>query len=122
MIQANTLARLLRQSAARKLVPRSAYFSARRCLAEADENLSEVTDFSAPHLWYPNARRLKRRLVCHAGPTNSGKTHAALAALRNAADGVYCGPLRLLAWEVYEQLNADGVPCSLVTDIRRGGD
>ena len=34
------------------------------------------------------------------GPTNSGKTHAALQALKAAETGVYCGPLRLLAWEV----------------------
>ena len=34
------------------------------------------------------------------GPTNSGKTHAALQALKSAGTGVYCGPLRLLAWEV----------------------
>ena len=34
------------------------------------------------------------------GPTNSGKTHAALQALKSADTGVYCGPLRLLAWEV----------------------
>lgn len=34
------------------------------------------------------------------GPTNSGKTHAALSELKAAGSGVYCGPLRLLAWEV----------------------
>lgn len=33
------------------------------------------------------------------GPTNSGKTHAALQALKAADTGIYCGPLRLLAWE-----------------------
>ncbi len=40
------------------------------------------------------------QVVAHMGPTNSGKTHAALQALKAAETGVYCGPLRLLAWEV----------------------
>ena len=39
------------------------------------------------------------QVVAHMGPTNSGKTHAALQALKAAETGVYCGPLRLLAWE-----------------------
>ena len=29
--------------------------------------------------------------------------------------GVFCGPLRLLALEVHEELNDDGVYCSLMT-------
>lgn len=51
----------------------------------------------------------------HAGPTNSGKTHNALQALLKARSGVYCGPLRLLAVEVFERVNEDGVPCNLLT-------
>ena len=38
-----------------------------------------------------------------------------LQALRAAKSGVYCGPLRLLAMEVYDQLNADGLYCNLMT-------
>ncbi len=45
------------------------------------------------------------------GPTNSGKTYTALQALRAAKRGVYCGPLRLLAMEVYETLNTEGYRC-----------
>ena len=41
----------------------------------------------------------------HVGPTNSGKTHMALRALAAAKLGVYAGPLRLLAHEVWERLN-----------------
>lgn len=46
------------------------------------------------------------------GPTNSGKTYHALQRLK-AADpeiggGIYVGPLRLLALEVYDQLNEAG--------------
>jgi ATP-dependent RNA helicase SUPV3L1/SUV3 len=68
---------------------------------------------------FPLARSLNRRLVYHAGPTNSGKTHAALAALRAAPSGVYCGPLRLLAMEVYDSCNASGLYCSLRTGQER---
>lgn len=49
------------------------------------------------------------------GPTNSGKTHEALERMQRAASGIYCGPLRLLAWEVYEKLNSKDVPCELWT-------
>lgn len=48
-----------------------------------------------------------------------GKTHSALAALVSAKSGVYCGPLRLLAWETFDRLNATGTPCSLVTGQER---
>lgn len=68
-----------------------------------------------PHEWYPAARAARRRVVLHLGPTNSGKTHAALAALRAARQGTYCGPLRLLAWEIFERLNDTGTACNLVT-------
>lgn len=70
------------------------------------------TLYTPPHtntLRYPAARRFKRSIVCHVGPTNSGKTYEALERLRGAQNGVYCGPLRLLAWEVHEKLNAAGV-------------
>ena len=33
--------------------------------------------------------------------------------------GVFCGPLRLLALEVYEQLNEAGIYCSLLTGQER---
>jgi ATP-dependent RNA helicase SUPV3L1/SUV3 len=53
------------------------------------------------------------------GPTNSGKTHAAIEILRAAGSGVYLAPLRLLALEVYERLNDLGAPASLVTGEER---
>jgi len=33
--------------------------------------------------------------------------------------GVYCGPLRLLAWEVAKRLNKAQVPCDLITGQER---
>ena len=76
-------------------------------------------DLRSPHEWYPEARKLKRKVVFHAGPTNSGKTYHALQALRGAAHGVYAGPLRLLALEVYETLNGMGVIANLLTGQER---
>ena len=60
-------------------------------------------------------KKMKRRIIYHAGPTNSGKTHTALEQLSNSESGVYCGPLRLLAQEIYERLNDEGVACWLRT-------
>lgn len=54
---------------------------------------------------YPEARAIQRKIVYHAGPTNSGKTHHALERFMNAKSGVYCGPLRLLAFQVFEKMN-----------------
>lgn len=55
---------------------------------------------------YPCARRMpKRRFIMHVGPTNSGKTHNALRALAAAKRGLYAGPLRLLAYEIFDRLN-----------------
>ncbi|WP_456392030.1 SUV3 domain-containing protein [Nitratifractor sp.] len=64
---------------------------------------------------FPIARRLKRRIIFHAGPTNSGKTYAALEKLKKAESGYYLAPLRLLALEGYEKLKEAGIPCSLIT-------
>ncbi|MBM7649109.1 ATP-dependent RNA helicase SUPV3L1/SUV3 [Bacillus ectoiniformans] len=55
------------------------------------------------------------RYVLHIGETNTGKTHQALQRMKQAESGLYLAPLRLLALEVYDKLNADGVPCSLKT-------
>ena len=37
-----------------------------------------TVDMRKSHLWYPVARALERRIIYHAGPTNSGKTYEAL--------------------------------------------
>ncbi len=61
------------------------------------------------------ARRMDRRFILHIGPTNSGKTYDALQALQAADTGVYLGPLRLLALEMYDTMNMNGVRCELLT-------
>ncbi|HEY5801380.1 MAG TPA: helicase-related protein [Burkholderiaceae bacterium] len=52
------------------------------------------------------ASRMGRRFIALLGPTNSGKTHQAMEALVKAETGVYLAPLRLLALENYERLQA----------------
>ncbi len=60
-------------------------------------------------------RRELQQLTLHVGPPNSGKTYEALEALKVAGSGWYLAPLRLLAFEIYDRLNAAGVPCNLLT-------
>ncbi|MCM1266587.1 MAG: hypothetical protein NC302_01670 [Bacteroidales bacterium] len=68
-----------------------------------------------PEKQYPEARGMKRRFILHIGPTNSGKTYEALQRLKQAYHGIYLGPLRLLALEVYDRMMAAGIPCNMIT-------
>ncbi|GLT78570.1 hypothetical protein SLA2020_501000 [Shorea laevis] len=80
---------------------------------------SDMQFFDCPHMWYPTARRKKRKVFLHVRPTNSGKTYHALKRLESSASGIYCGPLRLLAWEVAKRMNKAKVPCDLITGQER---
>jgi len=64
---------------------------------------------------FPLAREMRRKLILHIGPTNSGKTYTAMKKLEKADTGYYLAPLRLLALEGYENLKKDGVESSLIT-------
>lgn len=64
---------------------------------------------------FPLARSLRRRLIFHTGPTNSGKTYSAMEQLRRGGTGYYLAPLRLLALEGYEDLKEHGINASLIT-------
>lgn len=83
------------------------------------EELQEISDFRGPADLFPEARAMKRKFIFHAGPTNSGKTHKALERFQNSKSGIYCGPLRLLASEVYQKTNDNGIPCDLITGEER---
>ncbi|OAA62586.1 mitochondrial ATP-dependent RNA helicase [Niveomyces insectorum RCEF 264] len=74
-----------------------------------------IADFRFPYEWYPATRTMQRTVHLHVGPTNSGKTYRALLALERARTGIYAGPLRLLAHEVYTRFLAKGKPCALIT-------
>lgn len=56
---------------------------------------------------YLEARSMKRHVIYHAGPTNSGKTYHALQSYMKAESGIYCGPLRMLAGEIYRKSNEE---------------
>lgn len=85
---------------------------------------TDISEFAQSKL---GARSLNRKFHLHMGPTNSGKTYNALKALSKADSGVYAGPLRLLAHEVWErlnlgsvgELNGEGRACNLVTGEER---
>ena len=71
-----------------------------------------IRDFKA---LFPLARSLRRKIVFHVGPTNSGKTYSAMQALQSADTGSYLAPLRLLALEGYEHLKSRGIATILLT-------
>ena len=62
-----------------------------------------------------NESRADQRVILHVGPPNSGKTHDALKSLASAGSGWYLAPLRLLAFEIFDRLNRDGILCNLLT-------
>ncbi|KAI8916077.1 P-loop containing nucleoside triphosphate hydrolase protein [Gorgonomyces haynaldii] len=98
------------------------YLSQHFSLDQFGGNLKEIietTDLTRPEMWFPETRKMKRRIIMHVGPTNSGKTYQALKRFAEAENGVYCGPLRLLAFEVYERMNDQGVECNLLTGEER---
>ncbi|XP_012343051.2 ATP-dependent RNA helicase SUV3 homolog, mitochondrial [Apis florea] len=82
---------------------------------ECLDELKKISDLRNPSNWYPIARSRKRKIIFHVGPTNSGKTYHALQKFISAKSGVYCGPLKLLANEVFNKCNSMGTPCDLIT-------
>ncbi|WP_328805817.1 helicase-related protein [Sabulicella rubraurantiaca] len=68
---------------------------------------------------FATARSLDRRLVACLGPTNSGKTYFGLSRLAEAESGIALGPLRLLAHEYREALEAQGIRTALSTGEER---
>lgn len=83
-------------------------------------NKEVAADTRFPQEWYVGTRQTHRTWHLHVGPTNSGKTYHALKRLEESGNGIYAGPLRLLAQEIFERMNAKGIPCNLVMgdDIR----
>ncbi len=72
-----------------------------------------------PEMEFPEALQMQRRFILHIGPTNCGKTYQALERLKTAQNGVYLGPLRLLALEVYEKMKDCSIPCTMLTGEER---
>lgn len=68
-----------------------------------------------PETEFPQTRGMQRHFILHVGPTNCGKTYHALERLKEASCGVYLGPLRLLALEIYEKMKDAGIACTMLT-------
>ncbi|NXO26574.1 SUV3 helicase, partial [Cisticola juncidis] len=83
------------------------------------DDLRKISDLRLPPNWYPDARAIQRKIIFHAGPTNSGKTYHAIQRFLSAKSGIYCGPLKLLAHEIFQKSNDASVPCDLVTGEER---
>ncbi len=80
-----------------------------------DISATILKDYLGQFWLHSVARRKKRKIVYHMGPTNSGKTYNAIEALSKAENGCYLAPLRLLASELYDTLNEKGCKTTLLT-------
>lgn len=101
---------------------RVALMNARLAKREGQKSRLELADKAAAAVdlaRYPEsfreAQQMRRKFIAVLGPTNSGKTHAAMEHLAMAKSGAYLAPLRLLALENYERLRSREVAVSLVT-------
>lgn len=84
-------------------------------LKKKDMSSKILTEYLGEFWTHSNARQIKRKIIYHKGPTNSGKTYHAIEALSKAQRGCYLAPLRLLAGELYDTLNQKGVVTTLLT-------
>ena len=83
------------------------------------EEIENELKFSSYEQSFPLARSIKRKFSIFVGPTNSGKTYAALNELAKADKGVYLGPLRLMAHEGRESMFERGIIANLITGEER---
>lgn len=84
-------------------------------LKRKDISAQILKDYLGEFWLYSNARQIKRKIIYHMGPTNSGKTYHAIQRLSKAENGCYLAPLRLLAGELYDTLSSMGVVTTLLT-------
>ena len=84
-------------------------------LKRKDVSSSILRDYLGQFWLHAEARRMNRKIIYHMGPTNSGKTYHAIEALVQAEKGCYLAPLRLLASELYDTMNAKGAKTTLLT-------
>lgn len=84
-------------------------------LKRKDVSSTILRDYLGQFWLHSEARRINRKVIYHMGPTNSGKTYHAIEALCQAKKGCYLAPLRLLASELFDTMNAKGVKTTLLT-------
>ena len=84
-------------------------------LKQKDISGKILQDYIGEFWVHSQVRGVKRKIIYHMGPTNSGKTYHAIEKLAGAEKGCYLAPLRLLAAELYDTLNQKGVETTLLT-------
>ncbi len=84
-------------------------------LKKKDVSSTILQEYLGEFWVHSTARDIKRKIIYHMGPTNSGKTYHAIEALSKAKNGCYLAPLRLLAAELYDTLNSKGCRTTLLT-------
>ncbi len=84
-------------------------------LKKKDVSSTILQEYLGEFWTHSNARQMKRKIVYHMGPTNSGKTYHAIEKLSSVPKGCYLAPLRLLAAELYDTLNSKGAVTTLLT-------
>ena len=80
-----------------------------------EQEIRDLLESYSPEYYIARAQKLSRIFILHVGPTNSGKTFDAVEDLKKNTPGTYLGPLRLLALEMTDKINAAGIPCSMIT-------
>ncbi|ANQ09151.1 Uncharacterized protein PCOAH_00034450 [Plasmodium coatneyi] len=80
------------------------------------EHVRRMCDFSElSELVKKKKKKKARKLHLYVGPTNSGKTYEAFQSLCKSSNGLYCAPLRILAWEIHKKLIKLNKVTSLLT-------
>ncbi|SOV74775.1 ATP dependent DEAD-box helicase, putative [Plasmodium sp. gorilla clade G3] len=80
------------------------------------EHIKRLCDYREINLYIKNKNKKQgRNIHLYVGPPNSGKTYHAFQKLVSSKNGLYCSPLRLLAWEVYYKLTRMNKKVNLLT-------
>ncbi|VUZ97007.1 ATP-dependent RNA helicase SUV3, putative [Plasmodium vivax] len=80
------------------------------------EHVRRMCDFSELSELVKKKKKKTRKLHLYVGPTNSGKTYEAFQRLCKSRNGLYCAPLRILAWEIHKKL----IKLNKVTNLLTG--
>lgn len=91
------------------------FFKSLLILKRKDISSTILNTYLGEFWTHSNSRQLKRKIIYHMGPTNSGKTYHSIQELCKVESGCYLAPLRLLAAELYDRMNSMGPVTTLLT-------
>ncbi len=91
------------------------YIQSVLALKRKDISSTILREYLGQFWLHASARKIRRKITYHMGPTNSGKTYNAIKALCEAPKGCYLAPLRLLASELFDTMNQKGTVTTLLT-------